>query len=134
MQGARELLTELCADEERTVVLASSAKEEEIEHYLELLEAREIVDAWTTSADVERTKPSADLVNAALEKAGPAARPAVLVGDSVWDVKAATAADVPTLAVLTGGFSAAELREAGAVEVVESVEEIDVQEIGALAR
>ena len=44
-----------------------------------------------------------------------------MVGDSVWDVKAASAAGVPTLAVLTGGFSEAELREAGAVEVVREI-------------
>jgi phosphoglycolate phosphatase-like HAD superfamily hydrolase len=134
MAGARELLEGLCASDDFVVVLASSAKQEEIDHYLELLEAREIVDAWTTSADVERTKPAADLVDAAMAKAEPEPRPALLVGDSVWDVKAASAAGVPALAVLTGGFSAAELREAGAAEVVESVEEVRAQEIGALAR
>jgi HAD superfamily hydrolase (TIGR01549 family) len=134
MAGARELLERLCASDDFAVILASSAKSGEIDHYLELLDAREIVDAWTTSADVERTKPSADLVNAALDKAGPDPRPALMVGDSVWDVKAASSAEVPTLAVLTGGFSAAELRDAGAVEVVESVDGIRAQDLGALAR
>jgi HAD superfamily hydrolase (TIGR01509 family) len=123
MEGARELLERLRADE-ATTILASSAKEEEVDHYLDLLDARELVDGWTTSADVERTKPHPDLVHAALEKAG-AGDPAVMVGDSVWDVKAAQAAGVPTLAVLTGGFSAAELREAGASQVVESIDELD---------
>jgi phosphoglycolate phosphatase-like HAD superfamily hydrolase len=47
-----------------------------------------------------------------------------MVGDSTWDVRAAEAAGIPTLAVLTGGFSAAELREAGAAEVVESIDEL----------
>jgi len=47
-----------------------------------------------------------------------------MVGDSTWDVKAAKAAGLPTLAVLTGGFSAAELREAGAAEVRESIGEL----------
>jgi beta-phosphoglucomutase-like phosphatase (HAD superfamily) len=55
------------------VVLASSAPEE-VDHYLDLLDAREAVDGWTTSADVERTKPHPDLVAAAVERAG-AARP-----------------------------------------------------------
>jgi phosphoglycolate phosphatase-like HAD superfamily hydrolase len=94
-----------------------------VDHYLDLLEARELVDGWTTSADVERTKPAADLVHAALEKA-PGGAPALMVGDSVWDVKAAAAAGVPTLAVLTGGFAEAELREAGAAEVVRGIDEI----------
>jgi HAD superfamily hydrolase (TIGR01549 family) len=123
MAGARELVRELYEDEALSVVLASSAREEEVDHYLDLLEVRELVDAWTTSADVERTKPSPDLVRAALEKSG-ADGPALMVGDSVWDVKAASAAKLPTLAVLTGGFSEAELREAGAVAVVEELDRI----------
>jgi HAD superfamily hydrolase (TIGR01509 family) len=123
MEGARGLLERL-KREDSTVILASSAKQEEVDHYLDLLGARELVDGWTTSADVENTKPDPDLVHAALEKAGDD-EPAVMVGDSVWDVKAAKAAGVPTLAVLTGGFSEAELRDAGATQVVESIADLD---------
>jgi HAD superfamily hydrolase (TIGR01509 family) len=119
MNGSIELLRELREDG-ATVILASSAKAEEVEHYLDLLDARDLVEGWTTAADVERTKPHPDLVHAALEKASSDA-PAVMVGDSTWDVKAAEAAGIPTLAVLTGGFAEAELREAGASEVVRSV-------------
>jgi HAD superfamily hydrolase (TIGR01509 family) len=122
MKGARGLIEGLREDNSR-VILASSAKQEEVDHYLDLLEARELVDGWTTSADVERTKPHPDLVHAALEKAGKG-ESAVMVGDSTWDVKAAKAAGIPTLAVLTGGFSEDELREAGAAEVVRSVAEL----------
>jgi HAD superfamily hydrolase (TIGR01509 family) len=123
MEGARELIERLRA-EGSTVILASSAKQEEVDHYLDLLDARQLVDAWTTSAEVEKTKPEPDLIHAALEKAGNDS-PSVMIGDSVWDVKAAKAAGLPTLAVLTGGFSEAELREAGASEVVESIAELD---------
>jgi len=119
MRGSVELLRDLREDE-ATVILASSAKAEEVERYVDLLEARDLVAGWTTAADVERTKPHPDLVHAALEKAGDGG-PAVMVGDSTWDVKAAEAASIPTLAVLTGGFSEAELRDAGAADVVESV-------------
>ena len=125
MEGARELIEKL-RDAGASVILASSAKQEEVDHYLDLLEARELVDGWTTSADVESTKPDPDLVLAALAKAGND-EPAVMVGDSVWDVKAAKAAGVPTLAVLTGGFSEAELREAGASQVVESIADLDFE-------
>jgi HAD superfamily hydrolase (TIGR01509 family) len=124
MDGARELIEKL-RDEGSTVILASSAKQEEVDHYLDLLDARELVDGWTTSADVESTKPDPDLVHAALAKADDD-EPSVMVGDSVWDVKAARAAGLPTLAVLTGGFSEAELREAGAAQVVESIGELRV--------
>jgi HAD superfamily hydrolase (TIGR01549 family) len=122
MEGSRELIDEL-KEAGNVVVLASSAKDWEVEHYLELLDAREIVDAWTTSADVERTKPQPDLVHAALDKAG-GESDAMLIGDTVWDVEAAARAGVETLAVLTGGFSEAELREAGAKDVFTSVEEL----------
>jgi HAD superfamily hydrolase (TIGR01549 family) len=122
MEGATELLRKLREDGARAI-LASSAKAEEVDRYLDLLDARGLVEGWTTSADVERTKPFPDLVHAALEKVG-CEGPAVMVGDSTWDVKAADAAGVPTLAMLTGGFSEAELREAGAVEVLESIGEL----------
>lgn len=122
LEGARELIAKL-KEEGVTVILASSAKEEEIDHYIDLLDARDLVDDWTTSADVESTKPDPDLVHAALAKAGND-DPSVMVGDSVWDVKAAKAAGLPTLAVLTGGFSEAELREAGASQVVESIADL----------
>ncbi|HWA52866.1 MAG TPA: HAD-IA family hydrolase, partial [Solirubrobacterales bacterium] len=92
----------------------------EVDRYLDLLDARDLVEGWTTSADVERTKPEPDLVQTALEKAG-CEGAAVMVGDSTWDVKAADAAGIPTLAVLTGGFSEEELREAGAAHVCESI-------------
>jgi HAD superfamily hydrolase (TIGR01549 family) len=121
MHGASELLQELKEDG-FCAILASSAKEDEVEHYLDLLEARELVAGWTTSADVERTKPHPDLVHAALDKGAGGA--AVMVGDSTWDVKAAGAAGIPTLAVLTGGFSEAELREAGAAEVLKSIDKL----------
>jgi phosphoglycolate phosphatase-like HAD superfamily hydrolase len=103
-------------------VLASSGKRHEINHYLDLLDARDLVETWTTSADVERTKPDPDLVVTAVEKVG--GGEAVLVGDSTFDCEAAARADVPTVAVLTGGFSDQELRQAGAVSVFESLTEL----------
>jgi HAD superfamily hydrolase (TIGR01509 family) len=123
MDGSRELIERL-KRRGHTVVLASSAKEDEVDHYLDLLDARELADAWTTSADVEATKPAPDLVAAALERAGGSSHHAVMVGDTPWDVKAAGGAGVQTLAVLTGGFSVDELLQAGALEVFESVREL----------
>jgi len=121
MEGARELIVAI-RESKGLAVLASSAKESEVDVYLDLLDAREIVDDWTTSADVEATKPEPDLVQAALDKVG--ADEGVMVGDTPWDVLAAKRAGLETLAVLTGGFSEAELREAGAVAVFESVLEL----------
>jgi len=119
--GARELLDRLSEGEHR-LILASSAKQDEVDHYIDLLDARERVDGWTSSADVEQTKPEPDLVEAALSKAE--TREAVMIGDSVWDVEAAARAGIATLAVLSGGYAEAELRGAGASEVFESVADL----------
>jgi HAD superfamily hydrolase (TIGR01549 family) len=121
LAGARDLIVDL-KNRGRRVVLASSAKPDEIEHYLDLLDARGLADAWTSAGDVEATKPAPDLVEAALESVGGGS--AVMIGDSTWDCKAAERAGVQTLAVLTGGFSEQELCDAGAVTVFESIEEL----------
>jgi HAD superfamily hydrolase (TIGR01509 family) len=123
MRDARRLIEEIKRRGHKAV-LASSAKDEEVEHYLDLLDARSLADGWTSSADVQSTKPEPDLVHAALQKAGADAADAVMIGDTPYDVEAAKRAGVPTIAVLTGGFSEAELREAGAVGVFESVAEL----------
>jgi HAD superfamily hydrolase (TIGR01509 family) len=121
--GARELIEQL-KRRGHTVVLASSAKADEVDHYLDLLDARGLADGWTTSAEVESTKPEPDLVRAALERADGSPEDAVMVGDTPWDVEAAGRTGVPTVAVLTGGFAKAELEDAGAVAVFESVAEL----------
>jgi HAD superfamily hydrolase (TIGR01509 family) len=123
LEGARDLIERL-KEGGKTVVLASSAKEDEVEHYLDLLDARELADDWTTSADVEATKPEPDLVQAALDKAGVEPGDAVMLGDTPWDCKAAARAGVETVALITGGFSEQELTEGGAVAVFESIPEL----------
>lgn len=124
MDGARELI-EALKERGHTVILASSAKQDELDHYLDLLDARELVDGWTSSADVEATKPEPDLVHAALEKAGhESGQEAVMVGDTPWDIEAAANAGVATITVRTGGFGVDELREAGAADLYESVREL----------
>jgi HAD superfamily hydrolase (TIGR01549 family) len=120
LSGAKELIGYLKRSG-HAVVLASSAKQNEVDHYLDLLGAREVVDGWTSSADVEATKPEPDLIEAALDKAG-RENGAVMVGDSTWDCEAAQRAGIDTIAVLTGGFSERELREAGAAQVFDSIE------------
>jgi HAD superfamily hydrolase (TIGR01509 family) len=121
LPDARRLI-ETLKERGHTVVLASSAKQEEVDHYLDLLDARELADAWTSSADVENTKPEPDLVQAAREKAG--GGDAVMIGDSVWDVEAAKRAGIPTIAVRTGGFGNDELVEAGAACVFDSIDDL----------
>ena len=118
---ARELMVEL-KERGHTVVLASSSIEAHLDHFLDVLNGREIADSWTMKDDVEASKPDPDLVEAALRKAG--TRDAVMVGDTPWDVEAARNADVATICVMTGGFSEQELRDAGAARVYESIAEL----------
>jgi len=121
LEDARELIEDL-KQRGHAIVLASSAKEHEVDHYLDVLNARGLADDWTTSADVEATKPEPDLVVAAVEKAG--GGEAVMVGDSTWDCEAAKRAGLETIAVLTGGFSEAALRDAGALAVYSSIKDL----------
>ncbi len=100
-------------------MLASSGKKEHVERFLDLVGGRDLADAWTTSDDVKSSKPSPDLVSAALEKVEGGS--GCMVGDSVWDCVAAGKLAVPTVGVLTGGFSREELKEAGAVRVFDSL-------------
>jgi HAD superfamily hydrolase (TIGR01509 family) len=123
LHGAHDLIVDLKERGVR-VVLASSSPKDELEHYLELLDAEDLADASTTKDDVEATKPAPDLVRAALAKAGVEADRAVMVGDARWDVEAAAKAGVETLCVMTGGWSKQELREAGAAAVFESADEL----------
>jgi HAD superfamily hydrolase (TIGR01509 family) len=118
LDGAYELMAELEGRGHR-VVLASSAVRSHFDAFVDdKLRARSLAHAWTTKDDVDASKPDPDLVEAALAKAG--TRDAVLVGDTPWDCRAAAAAGIPTVSVLTGGFSEAELRAAGAAAVYES--------------
>jgi HAD superfamily hydrolase (TIGR01549 family) len=120
--GARELLTELKRRGHR-VVLASSSIEKHTEHFVDLVGARDVADAWTTKDDVDATKPDPDLVQAALAKAE--TEDAVMIGDTPWDVEAARKAGLDTLAVLSGGaYSERELLDAGAVAVYETVDDL----------
>jgi HAD superfamily hydrolase (TIGR01549 family) len=121
LEGARELVLEL-KGRGLTVVLASSSIGAHLDRFLDLLDVRDVADAWTMKDDVEASKPQPDLVEAALERAE--TRDAVMVGDTPWDVEAARQASVETVCVRTGGFSEGELRDAGAAAVFDSVDEL----------
>lgn len=120
------------------VVLATSAKPDEIDARLELIGAGDHVDHVTHSGDVEASKPDPDIFSTAMANAGLAPDDCVAVGDSVWDVRAAAAAGVACVGVESGGVSAAELREAGAVavysDVADLLDHLDESPLGALVR
>ncbi len=119
--GVHELLVEVRRRGFR-IVLASSGRTDHVEHYLGLFDGKDLADGWTTSDDVERTKPAPDLLEAALRKVGGGV--GVLVGDSVWDFRAAANLGAAGYAVRTGGFSVDELCESGALAVFDSPGEL----------
>jgi HAD superfamily hydrolase (TIGR01549 family) len=119
--GVRDLLAEL-RRRELNVVLASSGAPEHVDAYLDLFDGRDLAQAWTTSEDVDRTKPRPDLLTAAVDKVE--GRSPVVIGDSVWDFEAAGRAGYPGYAIRTGGFSVDELCDAGARAVFNSVTEL----------
>jgi len=121
LAGARELVEEL-RRRGIAVVLASSSGGDDVEHFVRTIGIEGLVDGWTTKDDVERSKPHPDVVHAALERAG--TDDAVMVGDSRWDIEAAANAGLPTVCVITGGWSIQELRDAGAAAVFESLLEL----------
>jgi HAD superfamily hydrolase (TIGR01549 family) len=120
LPGARELIVAL-KERGHRVVLASSGKPHHVERALDLLDARDLADAWTTSEDVEETKPAPDLLQVALKKLGePVDAPSMVVGDSVFDVEAAKNAGMPAIVVRSGGFGDDELRDAGALAIYDT--------------
>jgi HAD superfamily hydrolase (TIGR01509 family) len=97
------------------VVLASSAKQTELEKLRRVIDADDVISAATSSTDAEQSKPAPDILQAALDQSDVDPRRAVFVGDSVWDVKAAARLDIPCIGLTCGGSSAAELTEAGTI-------------------
>ena len=117
--GAQELLSDL-QGHGITVALASSSIPAHAQHAFDLLDAERLTDTATTSEDAEHSKPHPELIDEALDRVGGGR--ACVVGDSVWDIEAASRAGVPAYGVLLGGYGAAELLDAGAVRVYDDLE------------
>jgi HAD superfamily hydrolase (TIGR01509 family) len=119
------------------VVLATSASEDELEAVLKAIDAPDgTIDHIVSSDDVDQAKPEPDVFQAALEAAGLDPANAVVLGDTVWDVKAAEPLGLKVVGVVTGGISRGELEQAGAIAVYDDVaqvlSEIDRTPIGRL--
>src|ERR671913_310424 len=119
LPGAKELISSL-KERGYEVWFVTSAKDEELEHHMQELEAEDSVDGVVNSSAVENSKPAPDIFEETLRRAGASADETVAVGDAVWDVEAARGAGIRTVAVLTGGaYHEEALEEAGAVAVYE---------------
>jgi HAD superfamily hydrolase (TIGR01549 family) len=97
------------------VVVASSGEKDEVEHLLELAQVTDLVEAQTSSADAENSKPDPDIIEAALEKLDYPPYQVVMLGDTPYDVEAASKAGVPVIAMRSGEFSDDDLKDAIAI-------------------
>ena len=122
--GVRPLLERMKRDGLR-LALASSAKRDELEHYAELLEIGDLIEAGASTDDAKKSKPHPDIFDAALEKLGKVSPKACLVlGDTPYDAEAAGKAGIKTVGVLCGGFPEADLKKAGAITIYRDPEDL----------
>ena len=116
LDGVPELLRG-CADAGLRLAVASSSPAEVTEKLLSLVEHAHLIDVVVPGSEGS-SKPAPDLVETALDRAG--SRDGFLIGDATWDVESARRAGISCVGLLTGGYADAELREAGAIEVLDT--------------
>ena len=113
----RELFERLRADGKK-IALASSGKEDEVEHYEKLLGIKGLIDSMTTADQVAHSKPKSDVFIAALRTLGNFhPQDAIAIGDTPYDVEAAKKIELPIIGFLCGGFPEDALRDEGAVAI-----------------
>ena len=121
---ARDLIAAL-HDRGKKVLLASSAEQAEVSHYVELLGVQQFIVGTTTGDDVKQTKPAGDIFLSALAKVTPIAAAGVIaIGDTPYDAAAARKAGIGAIGVRSGGFSDASLREAGVSAIYDGVADL----------
>jgi HAD superfamily hydrolase (TIGR01509 family) len=113
-RGARELL-EWLRDDRMTLVVASSAEESELHDLLRIAGANKLIQSTTSSDDAGRSKPDPDIVKAALDRTGCPANEVIMIGDTPYDVEAATRAAIAIVALRCGGWSDPDLAGAAAI-------------------
>ena len=114
LEGSRALVLRVRADGLKAIV-ATSAKDEELQGLLKAAEVADLMEEKATASDAKRSKPDPDIVEAAIEASGISPRNLVMIGDTPYDIEAATRAKVRTIAFRSGGWSDTHLR--GAVEI-----------------
>lgn len=123
LPGAKDLVRALHERGVR-VVLATSGQPQDVEQFRSVIGADEWIDEVVSSDEVDQSKPAPDLFELAMRRAGATPERSIAIGDTVWDVRAATAAGVSCIAVLTGGIAGCELLDAGAAAVYDDAADL----------
>ncbi|MEX2290614.1 MAG: HAD family hydrolase [Mycobacteriales bacterium] len=131
-------LIRTCAGRGTKVVYCTSGSPGDVADFREKIGCDDVVSAVVDSSDVEHSKPAPDIVRAALDAVGVAPDNAVMLGDTVYDVRAAGAAGVPCIGLMCGGIGERELQEAGAAAVYgnpsELLQDLERSPVGRLLR
>ena len=116
LPGARELVLRVKQDGLKAIV-ATSAKDDELKGLLKAARVEDLMEEKATASDAKRSKPDPDIVEAAVEESGTSSKHLLMIGDTPYDIEAATRAGIRTIGFLSGGWS----REAldGASEIYE---------------
>ena len=120
----RELFKRIKAEGKR-VALASSATKDDVATYKQIMDVEDLIDAATTTSEVESSKPEPDVFFVTLDKLGGIApNNVIVVGDTPYDAEAAGKALLRTIGVLSGGFSAEKLRQAGCIAIYQNIADL----------
>jgi len=114
LPGARELVLRVKRDGLKAIV-ATSAKDEELKGLLKAAHVEDLMEEKATASDAKRSKPDPDIVQAAIDESGIPRNSLVMIGDTPYDVEAASKAGVRTIGFLSGGWTREELK--GAAEI-----------------
>jgi HAD superfamily hydrolase (TIGR01509 family) len=121
LRGARGLL-ETMRERDLCLVVATSADRADISSLLEIAQVTDLIEATTSSSEAEHSKPDPDIIQAALKKAKASPAEALMLGDTPYDVEAATRASVGSVAVRCGGWNDAALQ--GALAIYDDPEDV----------
>jgi len=112
--GARDLVARMKEDGLKLVV-ATSAKGNEVELLLEAAGVADLFELKTSSSDAAESKPDPDIVQAAVRKSRISPEHLIMLGDTPYDVEASIGAHVNLVGLLSGGWTVAELSGATAI-------------------
>jgi HAD superfamily hydrolase (TIGR01549 family) len=120
----RELFQRVKKDGKQ-IVLASSAKADELDVYKKIARIDDLIESETSSDDADRSKPYPDIFRAALDRLkGIAPEDAIVIGDTPYDAEAALKANLKTIGLMCGGWTEEELRSAGCLAIYRDAEDL----------
>jgi HAD superfamily hydrolase (TIGR01509 family) len=114
LSGSRDLVKRVRSDGLKAIV-ATSAKDEELRGLLKAAQVEDLMEERATASDAKRSKPDPDIVKAAIAEANTPPNQLVMIGDTPYDIEAATRANVTVIGFRSGGWKDADLK--GAAEV-----------------